>query len=623
MENGFLKEKYGLHNTPEAETAAKRTEKRTGEKVPQNPAQRIQNYLNRFKEIVERQDPEKRDRGMEALKRILYDKFVIKPEEIPEGYFDAQRRLAREQGYGNIEIAQEMRDQLAEVIVTDQKSSLDNWIDYLASEDATYPDWLKYYAFRSVLGMGEYDKEKKQFGKRSNTTTKPFPDVNREALAYVLDAVSQKYGKRHTNLLALNEEERKEFDKLLQGENFAKLYAWAIEKLTIAPTESLEKVAGKWVKYPRNSDHASLVESLRGHGTGWCTAGESTAEIQLKGGDFYVYYSQDPKGKPIIPRAAIRMQEGSIAEVRGIAAQQNLDPYISAVVQEKLKEFPDGSSYEKKVGDMKTLTAIEQKTKAGEKPVKDDLVFLYEINSPIEGFGYQRDPRIEELRKQRNSEEDMAVVFECGQEQISHNISEINEGTKAYVGNLTPGIFDKIQEYNIEYIYTSFPEGRIRKETIEIGGKNAKALIKEMRAKNIKISDYAEDMMKSKAFTVVNETEDAILVRLKVKDLSINKQYPTTDDIYKRIEELGLELCPAEVGPNYRLQYQNQPLGEWFWIGMKQISVHDGRPGVFGLERDGGGLWLSNDWMEPGYGWDPGNKIVFRLRKLSAKGGET
>ena len=612
MENlKFLKGKYGLHKAPETESAAKRTEKRTGEKVPQAPEARIQNYLNRFKEIIDRKDPEKRERGMEALKHVLYDKFVIKPNEIPEGYFELQKRIAREQGHGDIEIDQETRRQLSEVIITDQKSSLDNWIDYLSSDDAIYPDWLKYYAFRGVLDMGEYDKEKKQFSKRSNTTTKPFPDINREALAYVLDAISQKYGKQHLNLLALNEEEKKNFEALLRGENFSKLYAWAIEKVIIAPTESLEKVAGKWVKYKQGSDHMPLVNSLQGHGTGWCTAGESTAKIQLQGGDFYVYYSLDRKGKPTIPRAAIRMSGNQIGEVRGIAPEQNLDPFIGEVVQAKLKEFPDGPKYEKKTQDMKMLTNIENKTKAKKSLTRDDLVFLYEMNGKIEGFGYQRDPRIQELRKQRNPEEDMLVIFECTREQIASTPKEINQNIKAYVGKLEPGIFDKIQEYNIEYIYTSFPEGKIRLENLKIGGKTAEILEQELRAKKINISGYAEDMMKGKDFTTLKNPEEITLVRLTVRDLGF-EMGATTKEIYQKVEELGLELCPAEAGPNLRLKYTDQPLNEWFCIGMKQIADSGGDPYVFGLARGGDGLWLGGHWAGPADGWNPEGGFVFR-----------
>ena len=615
MENhSFLKDKYGLHNAKEVEEAATRTKKRTGEKVSQNPSDHIQNYLDRFKEIIDRKNPDKRERGMEALKQILHDKFVIKPKEIPEGYFENHRRIAREQGHGDVEITREMREQLVEVVIADQRSTLDNWIDYLSSPDAAYPDWLKYYVFRSVLGMGEYDKEKKQFAKRSKGTTKLFPDINREALAHVLDAISQKYGKRHTDLLALQEDERKEFEKLLQGENFPKLYAWALEKLTIAPTESLEKVAGKWVRYSKNSNHMPLVESLRGHGTGWCTAGESTAEIQLKGGDFYVYYSLDQKGKPTIPRAAIRMQENGVAEVRGVAAEQNLDSYIGGVVQEKLKEFPDGAVYEKKAQDMKLLTVAENKVRSGQELSKDDLVFIYEINAPIEGFGYQRDPRITELRARRNPDQDVLVVFECTPEQIARNPEDINIDTKAYVGKLVPGIFNIVRDYNIEHVYTSFPDKKIKREDLEIGGKSAKELEKELEKANINISDYAKDMLRSRDFVPGKNREIATLVHLTVADLGFTRN-ATIDQIYQKAEELGLELCPADTGPNYRLKYQNQPMNEWIYIGMKQIADSYGYSDVFKLGRVEDGLWLRHDWARPDDEWGLFSKFVFCLRK--------
>ena len=114
------------------------------------------------------------------------------------------------------------------------------------------------------------------------------------------------------------------------------------------------------------------------------------------------------------------------------------------------------------------------------------------------------------------------------------------------MGPLVPGIFDKIQKYNIEHIYASFPEGRLRKESVEIGGKDAEELIREVRKKNVSISSYAEDMMKSRDFTTQKKSESEILIRPKVGDLGFPEgKYPTTDEIYRRIEELGLELCPA------------------------------------------------------------------------------
>lgn len=62
---------------------------------------------------------------------------------------------------------------------------------------------------------------------------------------------------------------------------------------------------------------------------------------------------------------------------------------------------------------MKHVTKIENKIKEKQELTAGDLIFLYEIDSPIEGFGYEKYPRIQELRSQRNPEEDMPVVFGC------------------------------------------------------------------------------------------------------------------------------------------------------------------------------------------------------------------
>ncbi len=80
-------------------------------------------------------------------------------------------------------------------------------------------------------------------------------------------------------------------------------------------------------------------------------------------------------------------------------------------------------------------------------------------------------------------------------------------------------------------------------------------------------------------------------------------------------EELGLELCPPQVGPELRLSYKDQTYGEYLRIAMKQITDSYGYPDVFSLGRSGGGLWLDNCWAFPDYEWRPDDGFVFRLRK--------
>ena len=423
----FLDKKYSELRASDPVKHEQERKAHAGESISQKPTEKISDWLN----VIEKTHMGHRDdpRVLERIKRSYHKKYVIKPDDIPERYFENQRRLVRELGRGDMEITEDQREQLTEVVIADQESTLDNWVDYLSSEDSdSFPTWAKYWAFEGMRKLGSYDKEKHAFSGRGEDTVAPFPDLNREALAYVVDVIAKKVNKENIP----EEEDDPEFKELLQGANFGKMYAWAIEKVTPEEGSELLNTKGEWIKYDQSSDHMPLVESLQGHGTGWCTAGESTANQQLESGDFYVYYSGDKQGSPTIPRIAIRMEDSNkIAEVRGIAPEQNLDPYIldSATLEEKLQEFGDeGESYTKKTSDMKRVTEIEKKNTAGEELTKDDLRFLYEVDSSIEGFGYQEDPRIEEMISGRDIRGDISVATGFTKDQISTTRDEALKG---------------------------------------------------------------------------------------------------------------------------------------------------------------------------------------------------
>jgi len=729
MEKGqnpeFLRQKYQLEKSEDVERAVSRKKSREGERVRREPTEQIQAYLDRLDLVFnppqrEGSSFDRKQRNVNMMKRVMHENLIVKPEVATEGYLKHQQTMAQERGHGEVDIPERVKDKVTDVVKTtveggdlstelqdfsdeekqmaeeivakieEQKQSLDGWIDYLSSDDAKdYPDWLKYWAMRSVTGLSSYDKDEKRFPTRDETTTNPFPDLNQEALAYILDVVKKdvaykqelkasqeelkraqkKHNKERQQIIAtkiaeikqrdpsakidrariiqeidlapfdastfdveLPEDQRDvepELQRALDAQDFAKLYAFAIESVTPAPEGILHNTKGRWVKYEKGSDHMQLVQALQGHGTGWCTAGENVAKSQLSRGDFYVYYSQDEDGEDTIPRSAIRMEGDEIAEVRGIDQDQNLDPYIGEVVQEKMHEFPDGKEYEKKAGDMKRVTEIHNKSFRVETDKQDpeekskiylnpelsaeDLKFIYEIDSKIEGFGYDSDPRVKELRDARDPEADMPIVFECEPEQIARTVEAINDDTVAYVGPLEPGIFNKLPD-SVEHIYTSFPERPILRQTIEIGGKTKDQLLEELKEKSMKVYEYAEKMMNHSEFTVSKEKEDANLIRLSVADLGLPGN-PTTTQVCERAKELGLELVPAEVGPQYRLQYEDQPSDEYLYMGMETIPGPGGRPCVFKLFRVGDGLWLHNGWADPDNQWLPYSVFVFRARK--------
>ena len=598
-----------LQTSPEVNRAVVREERHTGEKMPNDPAERIEAYMDRLENVFLNPDEKKRERNLEMFRDKIYDAFIIKKENFPESYFELQKRIARERGQAVEEIPDNVREQMMDVAIEDQRASLDAWMEYLTSDDAMYPAWFKYFVWKNITKLSQFDKERGEFKKRTDSTVAPYPDIYREPLAQIADI----YLKVKEDNKNLKEPEIRE----AFSQKFPSLYAELISKSLAASMENREEVKGEWKKYQQgqSGDAEQLFESLEGKGTGWCTAGKSTAETQIENGDFYVYYTNDSNGEPTQPRLAIRMEgDNRIGEVRGILPHQGVEPIMQEALDAKLQDFGgEADAYRKKSGDMKILTALDQKREQDEPFTKDDLVFLYEINSSIEGFGYQTDPRIAELRKGRNTEEDMLVIFECTKEDIAHVPSQITKDTKAYVGQLEPGIFQKLPE-GLEHVYTSFPEKKIRRESVEIGGKTTEQLIAEMEAAHINISDYAKSMMKNRDFIPGKTREEATLIRLTVADLGF-KTSATTDQIYERAQTLGLELCPPDTGPNYRLKYKDQPLNEWVRIGMKQIADSDGDPCVFSLGRHDDGLWLSYYWARPDGTWRPGFRFVFRLRK--------
>jgi len=531
----------------------------------------------------------------------------------------------------DMQYGEEQLAERGEIAVKDLEGSLDQWISYLSDLNEPYPTWFRYYAFRNILDLGEYDKDKGEFPNRTAGTNRLFPDIDRGALARIQDIIecSKDPNQLERFRTAQRATETPE-DQLLTAEkakafsnlSFAKQYAESIEASGEITPEMRAETRGKWIKYSQDSDPTALWASLQNKGTAWCTKGFATAETQLKGGDFYVYYTLDKTGKPKIPRIAIRMQEGRISEARGVAdSQQNLEGNMAEIADQKMNELPGKEKYQKTSADMKKMTAIYEKSfkedrKTGEKTYlnpelsKDELIFLYEIDSKIQGFGYQKDSRIEELRQKRNPKEDAPVVLECEERQIAWSRKEINADTKAYIGTLFKGVF----KLNLEHIYTEFTENEIHRSDLEIGGKDSAELKKELRVKGFKISPDAEYMMDSKNFTTSKNRETIKLVRLKVKDLGFASG-ATTDQIYQKAKEFGLELCTSEVGPYQRLKDAKQALGEWYRIAMEQIAAWDGRPHVFNLGRGDDGLWLSRNWANPMYEWFPEHVFVFRLGK--------
>lgn len=135
-----------------------------------------------------------------------------------------------------------------------------------------------------------------------------------------------------------------------------------------------------------------------------------------------------------------------------------------------------------------------------------------------------------------------------------------------------------------------------------------------LKAAGCKISGRASDMLNQPGFTAAAEESEIELVRLTVAELGFPKR-ATREDIYNRAKERGLDLCPAEVGPRLRLEYKDQPKGEWLRVAIDPIRVLGGDPDVWDVGHDADGLWILGDCGYPGNFWNASNQWVFVRRK--------
>ena len=402
--------------------------------VSDKKRERLLKYFERLEELHNKVSKTKSVNGEKLLKSFYYDLYVIKPENIPESYFQNQIRLARERGYGNIELTEEDKRGMTEEVIDDQKKSLDKWIEYFLydEESKSYEMWEKYWVFQGLQNLGKYDKETGKFNKRDKTTVYPFPPVEREYIFTTLKLMED---------FLKDKKSEEDIKQALSTGNFKLLYEYVIRQNFLKGEHQSNSTDGKWIKYEQGSDYNILRNSLQGYYTGWCTAaGENFAKSQLAGGDFYVYYSLDKNGEAKVPRIAIRMDgKDKIGEIRGIADNQNMEPEMMPILEEKLKEFPDKDKYLKKEHDMKLLTLIDKKVNNNIELTLDELKFLYEVNSKIDCFGYKKDPRIEEIKSKRNGRRDYSLIFNVKEEEVALSHEEwLNnpEKFKALSGNI-------------------------------------------------------------------------------------------------------------------------------------------------------------------------------------------
>jgi len=104
--------------------------------------------------------------------------------------------------------------------------------------------------------------------------------------------------------------------------------------------------------------------------------------------------------------------------------------------------------------------------------------------------------------------------------------------------------------------------------------------------------DLAEQILARSSFQVSAQKAALDLVVLSGRNLGVPGETARLADIYARARAFGFRLAPAEVGPQLRLQYFDQPVGEVLHVGMDPLTTWTGRPVIFVVANGAEGLML-------------------------------
>ena len=120
---------------------------------------------------------------------------------------------------------------------------------------------------------------------------------------------------------------------------------------------------------------------------------------------------------------------------------------------------------------------------------------------------------------------------------------------------------------------------------------NSFALLNALDAAGCCIGGSAEEILARPAFTVSTTKTNVELFAVSAAELGFQTSTVPLAEIYARARQSGFGPAAAEVAPQLRLQFLDQPMGE-FLIGMEPIKTWTGEPVILTVANGGAGLVL-------------------------------
>ena len=175
-----------------------------------------------------------------------------------------------------------------------------------------------------------------------------------------------------------------------------------------------------------------------------------------------------------------------------------------------------------------------------------------------------------------------------------------------------------------------YPNCHAVARTVRLGGMSKSELLAALQSNGIQLNEYGRSLFANSKFTTSPAISRIATVEISVADLGYGEG-ATMAQIHERAAELGLSLCPLELGPHLRLQFLNQPEGHLghapskhrappgsITVASHQLTEADDTPKGFYLRRLDGVLWLRGYCSGPEHISSAEDRLVFCIPQNAA-----
>ncbi len=136
---------------------------------------------------------------------------------------------------------------------------------------------------------------------------------------------------------------------------------------------------------------------------------------------------------------------------------------------------------------------------------------------------------------------------------------------------------------------------------LKFGGHTKEELLILLSKNKTCLNAYATMLFMDEKFLTSSTEKEARLVELNLSDMGF-KSGAKYSEVVEASKVMGLQMCPLEIAPYFRIHFKNQNEGPFLTLASFKMRDCEEYPNGFSLKRYDNNLWLrgycsTSDWV--------------------------